>query len=503
MNVTFLGIGMEQLSVSLLASIAESRGHKVSLAFSRGLFQDRYNLNVPFLAGQFDDRKRLLDTITQSKPDVLACSALTSTYHWALEIAALAKDRIPGLMVVFGGVHPSSCSEQVIARKEVDAICIGDGDEAFPALLDAYANGEYTKPIPNIFYKNGNGEQVRGAVGWRAPDLSALPFFDKSLWKKYINVGDLYLTMTSRGCPFQCSFCFNSFYRDLGQSSGVPYVRSRSTDHVMEELTEAKKRYTLRCITFEDDAFTMDKERLCELLERYKNQIGVPFQCMAHSRLIDDEIISWLSDAGCTWVEMGVQSADEKYKKEQIGRNERNERIQYLIGKFQKAGIKVKCDHIFGMPGEAIESQETARKLYAQTTPNRITTYWATYLPATEMVRIGLDCGELTTDDARAIDAGEYESLLHTGSAGENKDKVVLLRNYLFLFRLLPILPKAIRKSATLHYIKWLPAPVAKMLGFWIDGVWGLISGNPEHRAYIRQYFRFIKDWLSERSKGT
>ena len=502
MNVTFVGIGMEQLSVSLLASIAKSRGHKVSLAFSRGLFQDRYNLNMPFLARQFDDRKRLLDTIVQSEPDVLACSVLTSTYHWALEIAASAKEQIPGLKVVFGGVHPSSCSEQVIARKEVDAICIGEGDEPFPALLDAYANDNFNDPIPNIFYKNENGKQIRGAVGWRAPDLSGLPIFDKGLWGKYINVGDLYLTMTSRGCPFQCSFCFNSFYRDLGRSSGVPYVRSRSTDHVMEELTEAKKRYLLCCITFEDDAFTMDKDRLRELLERYRSRIGVPFQCMAHSRLIDDEIISLLSNAGCTWVEMGVQSADEKYKKEQIGRNEGNERIQDLIGKFQKAGIKVKCDHIFGMPGEPIESQEAARKLYVQTTPNRITTYWATYLPATKMVRIGLDCGDLTDDDARAIDAGEYESLLHPDSNVEDTNRVTLLSNYLFLFRLLPVLPIALRKSIKLRHIKWMPQTMAGMLGFWIDCIWGLVSGNPEHWAYIRQYFRFMKDWLLDKSRG-
>ena len=496
MKVTFVGIGMEQLSISLLASIAKDRGHQVNLAFSRGLFQDRYNINVPFLARRFDDRERLLDTILRSEPDVLACSVLTSTYHWMLDIAAQAKDRIPELKVVFGGVHPSSCSEQVFSQSQVDAICIGEGDEAFPAILDAYANSGKPKPIPNVFFKVKGGDPIRGPIGWRASDLSALPAFDKSMWERYINVGNLYLTMTSRGCPFQCSFCFNSFYRDLGRPSKVPYVRSRSVDHVMDELIEAKRRYTLRCVTFEDDAFTLDKQWLAEFLDRYKREIGVPFQCMAHSQLIDDEIVAWLADAGCTWVEMGLQSADEDYKKKHIRRVESNKKIRHLITAFQKAGIKVKCDHIFGMPGEKIESQEIARRLYAKTTPTRITTYWATYLPATKMIQLGLDCSDLTAEDAAAIEEGNYLSILHPGGTGAEAAKISLLGRYLLLFRLMPVLPRFLRETLTPGHLKWLPLSIANGLGFFIDGVWGLILGNPEHRAYLRQNLRFLKDWI-------
>ncbi len=494
MNVTFVGMGMEQLSISLLGAIAKNHGHQVRLAFSSALFQDRYNMNMPFPARIFDDRKRLLDDIVRSEADVLACSVLTSTYHWMLEVAALAKDRIPGLKVVFGGVHPSSCPEEVISRDQVDAICIGEGEEAFPAILALYSEKKKAKVIPNIIFKDDQGNLIRGPVGWRAPDLSALPVFDKSLWEEHINVGALYLTMTSRGCPFFCSFCFNSFYKDLGRSSKTPYVRSRRVDHVMEELTEAKKRYPLRCVTFEDDAFTMDKRWLAEFLGRYKREIGAPFQCMAHSQLMDDEIVRWLAAAGCVWVEMGLQSADEEYKKKHINRVESNKKIGHLIKAFKGAGIKVKCDHIFGMPGEKMGSQEAARKFYAKNTPSRITTYWATYLPATKMVGLGLDVGELSPEDVAAIEKGNFISILHPGGMKADRATVSLLSKYMFLFRLMPVLPKRFRGALALKQIKWLPLFFANNLGFFIDGVSGLIQGNPEHRAYIGQYFRFLKD---------
>lgn len=491
MRITFVALGMEQLSVSLLSSIAQRQGHETSLVFSRGLFQDRYNLDQPFLAKRFDDRVHLIDRIIQLQPDVLCCSVLTSTYQWMLETVRLAKSRLPDLKVVFGGIHPSACGEQVLEREEVDYVCQGEGDIAFPAILKAIEQGDAQCQIPNVLYKTEQGKIIRGPIGQRVADLSALPVFDKRLWEQDINVGDLYLTMTSRGCPFGCAFCFNNFFRKLKAHNNVPYIRRRSIDHVMEELMQTKQRYRLRCIAFEDDAFTMDKSWLRSFLDHYRREIHVSFQCLAHSQFVDEDVVKWLAEAGCVWVEMGVQSADEEYKKI-IYRKESNERIVQGINAFIKAGIRVRCDHIFGLPGEPIENQETARKVYARATPTRITTNWAAYYPGTDLVRLGLKYNDLSSSDADAINEGTFTSTFHPTSHDVDSKKISQLSVYMFLFRLMPVLPKSLRKALKPAHIQWMPLGAINLLGFLVDAIWGLISRNPEHWAYLRQNAHFL-----------
>ena len=156
MKVTFLAIGCEQLSVSLLAALARRDGHEVGLAFSAALFDDRYQLSFPRLARRFDDRAAVLDAIRAQRPDVLACSVLTNNYRWMLGVAREAKRMLPRLRVVFGGVHPSAVPDRVLARDEVDVVCVGEGDVAFPALLRALERAArsdrspMSNPLPNM-----------------------------------------------------------------------------------------------------------------------------------------------------------------------------------------------------------------------------------------------------------------------------------------------------------------------------------------------------------------
>ena len=113
MRITFVGIGWEQPGVGLLSALAKQSGHQVRLAFSASLFNDRYNLQVPFLARLFDDRASVLRTIEEQEPDVLAFSAITSTYQWMLGVATDAKRILPRVKTVFGGIHPSAVPDRV------------------------------------------------------------------------------------------------------------------------------------------------------------------------------------------------------------------------------------------------------------------------------------------------------------------------------------------------------------------------------------------------------
>lgn len=489
MRITIVAIGSEQLGLSLLSAIAKRDGHEVSLAFSAALFHDRFNLEIPWLAKYFDDREEVIKTIKETRPEVLLFSCLTSTYQWSLGIAAEAKTIDPSIKTIFGGVHVSAVPEIVMKNQQVDYAVVGEGELAFPAILKDIQVGRHYGPIDNTWYRSEDGTLIKGIQKGFNQDLDSLPAFDKTLWEKDVTVGDRYYTMASRGCPYRCTFCFNNFFAELPDEKKTKgkYVRLRSVDHVMNELLEAKRRYHLRYIDFQDDVFTTSKEWLQEFLPRYKAEIGVPFQCLTHPKYMDDDIARWMKDAGCLWVQLGVQSMDEEFKNK-IKRFERSDHIRSALGYMKKYGIKVKVDHMFGLPGEPISAQEKALSLYAEYVPARIQTFWTCFLPGTELMKEGLTDGTLTEADAKRLNEGLDFYFYRNGEQKMDAALVKEYKAYNFIFKIMPLLPKAVRMRIQVKHVRWIPEFITGPIAYVSDLILGLTNGNPDFEAYSRHY---------------
>lgn len=487
MNVTFVALGSEQLAISLLSAIAKRDGHKVGLAFSASLFHDRFNLEIPTLGRFFDDRSDVIEAIKEQKPDVLAFSVLTATYQWSLSIAREAKELFPNVKTIFGGVHISAVPDLVIAQPEVDYVISGEGEVAFPKILDHIKDGNSQTPIPNTRYKLTNGTIIKGVQVGFNQDINSLPHFDKPLWEEHIRIGDMYLTMATRGCPFTCSFCFNNFFHRLPEERSGKYVRTRSVDHMMEELLIAKKRYKLLCVDFQDDVFTVSKPWMKEFLPRFKKEINVPFQVLTHPRYMDAEIAGWLKEAGCEWVQMGVQSMHEDYKK-QIQRYEKGDHVVRALEVMNKAGLSPKVDHMFGLPGEPMEAQEIARKVYAEQSPKRIQTFWTCFLPGTDMLKEGIRDGVVSPEQEARLNNGEDFYFFRNKENIQNADSVVTYQAYENLFRIFPIIPAGIRKRMKPQHVQWIPEFIMRPIALTFDVIIGFRFGNPEFLAYANHY---------------
>lgn len=493
MRVTFVALGSEQLGVSQLSALARREGHEVGLAFSASLFHDRYNLSVPALAPAFDDRQDVLDAIARQRPDVLAFSALTGTYRWMLGVAAEAKALLPSVQIVFGGVHPSAVPDRVLAHPFVDFVCVGEGDVAFPAILRAVGEGGPSGPLPNTRHRAPDGSLVRGPQNGFLQDLDSLPFFDKQLWEEHIRVGDFYLTMASRGCPYRCTFCFNNFFANLPDEKRGKYVRQRSVEHMMQELLLAKQRYKLRFVDFEDDVFTVDKAWVQAFLDRYRREIRVPFHCLTHPRYMDDDIARWLADAGCVSIQMGIQSADDEYKYGAVKRYEKTAHVERALEAMQKHGLRVKCDHMFDLPGEPANAQDSARRLYAKHPPYRIQTYWTNLLPGTEMVSQALEAGLVSREQVDRLEEGFDFDFFRESNLGRDPARMRVFKSYETLFKLLPVLPRWLRERFTADTFSRLPALVCTLLGFFVDAGYGLFSRNPHHVSYAKHYLHHLR----------
>jgi radical SAM superfamily enzyme YgiQ (UPF0313 family) len=500
MKITFVALGSEQLGLSLLSAMCKRMGHEVNLAYSAALFHDRWNLEVPWLAKYFDDRDEVIKTIKETNPDILFFSCLTATYQWMLGVAAEAKQLNPNVKTVFGGVHVSAVPDRVANNKQVDYIVVGEGELALPEILKSIATGKHDGPIDNTWYRNADGTIVKGVQKGFNQELDALPAFDKTLWENHIIVGDRYFTMASRGCPYRCTFCFNNFFAELPEDKKTKgkYVRLRSVDHMMAELIDAKKRYkNIKYIDFQDDVFTTSKAWLKEFLPRYKAEIGLPFQCLTHPKYMDDDIARWMKEAGCMWVQMGVQSMDEDYKNK-IKRYERSDHIRSALEYMHKYGLKAKLDHMFGLPGEPIEAQEKALSLYAEFVPARIQTFWTCFLPGTELLKEGMAEGLVSEADAERLNEGLDFYFYRNMSNIKNPEMVSAYAAYEFIFKIMPLLPKFIRLRIKAKHVKWIPELIRKPVAFTADVITGFAHRNPDFEAYAKHYL-YQMYWILQR----
>lgn len=498
MKVTFLGIGTRQLGISQLAAIVRNAGHIPSVAFSAQLFNDRFVLQFPFIAKYFDDTQDAINKIKEIKPDVIAFGALTSTYQWGLEVINAAKIFNPNVKVIFGGVHPSAVPELVIKQPNIDYVVVGEGDIAILDILKSIEDENDELPIINTIYKDKNGNIIRGKRGAFIQDLDNIPFPDNSVWENYVRLGDKYITMATRGCPYRCSFCFNNFFAKLPEDKDTAgkYVRLRSVDHVIAELKYAKERYNIKIIDFEDDVFGTQKEWLREFCSKYKREINLPFMLLTHPKFMDDETGRLLSDAGCKKIQMGIQSMDEDFKKDSLLRYEKSDDIRNALKIMEKYNIKVNVDHMFGLPHEPISAQEAALKLYADNRINRIQTFWTCFLPGTQLMDEAIAEGVLNQKQINDINEGLEFYFYRNIQNVKDKNLQDLYHAYEFIFRIIPILPFVIRRKVKPKHVSWIPKPIKSIVIFVADMSIGLLSLQPDFIAYFNHnvfhIFRFF-----------
>lgn len=506
MRVVFVALGQEQLGISLLSAVVRRAGHEAALAFTPALFNDRYYFDVPVLRDVFDRTARLIEEAVALKPDLLAFSALTPTYQWCLSIARAVKART-GCAVILGGVHPSAVPEVCLEDPSaVDYVCVGEGEHALVELLDQLARGVHrpARPIPNLWWKDEHGRTVSGPTAAFIQDLDALPAFDKQLWEDVLDPGAYYLTMSSRGCPYRCTFCFNNFFARLPGKGGGKYVRQRSVEHMMDELRQAHARYRLRYVDFQDDIFTVDKEWVRAFTRAYAREIGAPFQCLVHPRFIDDDVAGWLKDAGCVHVQMGVQSADEEYKRKSLLRGERDDHLRDALRALRGAQLPVKLDHILGLPGEPRSAQELAREIYVEYPPRRIQTFWLTYVPGIDLTKQAVADGVLSQAELHAIERGNTRLFRHPHleSRDVDGDEADFFRRYDVLFRALPTLPAALRRRLRAEHLPKMSDGAANLLGFVLDVVNAAVHLDRETMLFVRHYGAQLRRLLPEVLRG-
>ena len=382
MKIVFVHNGYESLGIEYLSASLKAAGHETGLVIDPCLFDEAGFWRSAFLARRFSYREEVLRKVEALKPDLAGFSVFTDTYPWALDLAREIKKRT-GTKIVFGGIHPSSVPDAVIAEGCVDFICLGEGDSALPALAAFIERGG---PLPaGIWAKNG-GAVIKGPPPSPPPDLDALPFPDKELFSGAAPVfSGGYLISSSRGCPHSCAYCCNSVYRELYRQSGVPCLRRRGPENVLLELAGALKSGGPGFVHFTDEVFNSDPAWLKKFLPLYKARVGLPFSCFAFpdGRLAGEAAA--LAAAGCFKVQLGVQRFDEARRADLLGRRAANADIAAAIKALKDAGIYVTCDNILDLPDESGEELAALAAFYAANTPDHNEVFFLRLYPGTPL----------------------------------------------------------------------------------------------------------------------
>lgn len=264
-------------------------------------------LDTQVMEMDYDAIKRY---IQQEKPDAVGIAAITFTLLDSLRVSRLVKEVDSSIKVIFGGPHATLYPCETLNLEAVDYVIAGEGEFAFPALLDTLEGGKGMEKVPGVFYKE-EGKARRGVAPRIIKDLDVLPIPDRTLTphRKYSSVlahtNPFTTSVGTRGCPFRCTFC------DRPQMGGKSY-RARSPQLIVDEMENCHE-LGIREIMFYDDTWTMIMPRAKEICEDILTRgLDITWSCRTRVDKVSPELVRLMQKAGCRRINFGVESGTEE-----------------------------------------------------------------------------------------------------------------------------------------------------------------------------------------------
>lgn len=316
----FSTVNMPRLGLPILGTLLKKEGHEVNL-----ILGSRRDINLSHIVNA----------------DLVAISTTTSTVVEAYHLADFARSQ--GKKVIMGGAHVTFLPEE--ALEHCDYVCRGEADLTFTDLVACIEHDELPLNLPGVSFRTDDGIVHNPRPDW--VDINRIPFPDLSLFSELKMT--TYPVATSRGCPFDCTFC--SVTSMFGRK-----FRCLETEAVLEELAPYKDKK----VFFIDDNFTANPKRAKELMqEMIKRNIRPSWWCaqVRTDAARDEELLRLMRDSGCGTVFVGLESINPKtlasYNKKQDV-----EDIEYCIRRFHDFGIMVHGMFVFGADDDTIETIE-------------------------------------------------------------------------------------------------------------------------------------------------
>ena len=329
--------------LGLIAARLRNAGYRVKVIDANGL--------------RLSDDEVLLK-IAEYDPAIIGIGGLITTYGWVKRLAARIKQACPETPIILGGSVGTSIIETALKQLDIDIIAVGEADNTVLELVAALLRREEPDHIAGLAFRR-DGEIITTTPRATIKNLDELPYpaWDLFAMQVYlenpvVGVGRDIDVISSRGCPFPCAYCYRIFGRKY---------RTRSAEHVIGEIEALKHNYDVDFISFQDDCFVVDKQRvyeICDLIDRNGILRSLRWSCTGRVTVCDKDMLKRMRTSGCVSVSYGIESGSEKILRN-MQKNASLEQAKEAIRNTREAHLRCPVSFMIGYPGE---TRETVRE---------------------------------------------------------------------------------------------------------------------------------------------
>ena len=418
------------LGVRFLETSLVKAGYEVRTVF----FKDFNSVNPDNATPK--ELEILRDDIIKTDPIMIGLSVMSSLYlETVYEVIEMLRKNF-SIPIVCGGVFASICPDRLLTRG-ADYLIRSDGEIAICRLADAFRTGGDPRGIPSVCYMDGDKMVINEIADiTNEIDQYGIPAV-KCMNACFINSDTLtegdpqldtlaYEIVSSRGCPFTCSYCGSSNLCQL-LPKGIHHVRYRSVKSVTEELILAKQLCKkIVFVHFYDEVFPNLPGWVDEFVTEYKKHIDLPFTIWTHPNIIREDVMKKLVSVGLTEVIMGIQSGSEHIRRDVFHRYEKREDIIKATKIIHESGVFwATYDFILQSPFESIEDlKDTYRLVKELHGVSELQLHRLSFLPGTDIVQMAIDAGYYTPEEMEGLMYSplkeQFQSFKYHAATGES-----------------------------------------------------------------------------------
>lgn len=330
-----------------------------------------------------DDRD-LAALLKELSPRIVGVSVLTGGVILdAIHVSQVTRDVLPSAQIVWGGLHPTLFPNHVLAETYVDYIVMGEGEYPMRELAAYLLHGKGTlSGINNIGFRVDGKVQLTPLRDFIDMDGLPMPAFDLIPMEKYFifrpYARRTVCVMSSRGCPFNCTFCYNKKV-NRGRWRGM------SAKKLLELVTFFKSRYNATGFLFHDDNFDANAERLrefCRLL--IEGNVGITWEHFSRVNYAERDRLQLEQKAGCRMIAYGLESGSERILKI-VKKGQTVAQIENAIRLCAEVGISTGVGSIIGYPFETEDDLNETLRLFEKLRPTHIFTTIYNPYPGSEL----------------------------------------------------------------------------------------------------------------------
>ena len=283
------------LGLGYIAAVLRDTGHTVTVIDLNAEDKSEGKLRKRIKTGQFD---------------IVGLTAIITQFKQVKYLSSLIKD-VSKAKIILGGGLANAVPELLLKETRVDIIVSGEGEKTVVELARRIETRQSIKDLNGVAYLH-NGNIIKAPPQKFIEDISSLPFpaWDLFPMERYFRRAELGFpkrrmsVISSRGCPYCCSFCFHGVF-------GHRY-RSRTPENMVAEIELLSKRYGVRGISFEDDTLILNWRRIYEICDLFlRKNLRLMWTCNGRTNLINKDLLDKMRRAGCVTIAYGIESGSQ------------------------------------------------------------------------------------------------------------------------------------------------------------------------------------------------